>query len=192
MKSDKTNKLVVILALVILTAVLLLLAASSWGIIKLSNFVGFLEDGPAFARVLVGILFLALAAGAVFAIYCAASIGKGLKRSEMNLLRQNQGGASYISSDAVTGMVQRLLKKNRQIKSSDCKVVPVEDGITVEIKMTAFEGGDLNALCAAIQNDVKYEIENATGIPVRGVAVNIVKTIEGAQTETVEVSKRVN
>ena len=120
----------------------------------------------------------------------ALSFGKGPSRSEMNLLSQNNGGSSYISSEAVCEMIQRLLKKNKQIRSANCSVSPVEDGVTADIKLTAFTGGDLSMLCSTIQNSVKHEIESMTGLPVRNVSVAIVKTVEPAETKAE--TKRVN
>lgn len=191
MKSDKLTKLLVILVLALFAAALLLFAATAWGIVSLSGFVNYLEDGSAFVRVLIGILFVLLFAGVVYTIIKAAKIGKALPAKEMNLLSQSNSGSSYISSEAVSKMVQRLLKRNDQVRNAACTVNPVEDGVTIDIKTVVYSGGDLNQLCAQIQNGIKYEIESATGIPVRNVAVNIVKTIEGAK-ETVPETKRVN
>ncbi len=107
----------------------------------------------------------------------------------MNLLKQSGGGTSYISSDAVAGMIQRVLKADKRIKSAACRVNPVEDGITADIKLTAFAGGDLAELCSNVQSRVKAEVESATGIPVRNVAVSIVQTVESG---TPQIEKRVN
>lgn len=190
MKSDKFSKFLVALTLGIFGVVLLLLAAESWGIVPISKFTNFLEDGPAFLRVLLGILFVALAAGVVYVIVRALKPVKELDAGEMNLITKNNSGASFISNDAVSELVQRVLKKNKQIKSATCKVIPVEDGVNVNVRQTVYSGTDLNQLCTAVQNSIKQEIESATGIPVRNVAVNIVKTVPGA--EPVTVTKRVN
>lgn len=189
MGSDKLRKFIVILALVLFGAVFLLLAATAWGIFSLSGFVNYLEDGPIVLRILLGILFVALFAGIIAVIVAAAKIGRQPSRSEMNLLAQTNGGASYISSDAVAAIAQRVLKKNKQIKNAACSVIPVEDGVNLDVKLSVFSGGDLSGLCSSVQNGVKNEIESATGIPVRNVAVNIVKTVEGAEPA---VEKRVN
>lgn len=189
MKNDKLNKLIIVAAIAALTAVLIVLMLAAWGVASLEGFAAYLNEGPVVLRVLIGLLFLALAALSVFAIVCAVKVGKALDPSEMNLLRQTGGGTSYISSDAVAGMIQRVLKANRQVKSGSCKVNPVEDGITADIKLTAFAGGDLARLCSDIQSRVKSEIEAATGIPVRNVAVSIVQTVENG---TPQIDKRVN
>ena len=190
MLSDKKAKLLTIFALCLLGAVMLLLAAASWGIVRLSGFVNFLEDGHIVLRILMGVLFVALFVGVVAVIAVTARIGKGPKRSEMNLLKQNTDGASYITSDAVSVMTQRLVKKNRQIKAADCKVTPVEDGITLDVRLTAFTGVDLAELCRDVQSTVRREIESNVGIPVRNVSVSIVKTIETQQ--EAQPVKRVN
>ncbi len=190
MKSDKFSKFLIILSLGLFGAVLLLLAADAWGIVPLSKFTGYLEDGPAFVRVLIGILFIALAAAIVYVIIRTVKIGKDLKASEMNLLTRSSSGESFISSDAVSGLVLRHLKKNKQIKSANCKVIPVEDGVNIDVRSVVYAGTDLNQLCASLQNSIKYEIESMTGIPVRNVAVNIIKTVQGA--EPVVETKRVN
>ena len=190
MKKDNANKLIVVAALVVLAAVFAILMLAAWGIVNLEGFASYLADGPVALRVLIGILFLAALLGTAFAVICAFKVGKPLDPAEMNLLRQTDGGTSYISSDAVAGMIQRVLKADKQVKSGACKVTPVEDGITADIKLTAFAGGDLAMLCSDIQQKVKTEVEKATGIPVRNVAVSIVQTVEnGAPPQT---EKRVN
>ena len=189
MKNDKLNKLIIIAAIAALTAVLVVLMLAAWGVVSLEGFAAYLVNGPIALRVLIGMLFLVLAALSLFAIVCAAKVGKDLDPSEMNLLGQAGGGTSYISSDAVAGMIQRVLKSNKQVKSGSCKVTPVEDGITADIKLAAFAGGDLVRLCSEIQSKVKYEIEAATSIPVRNVAVSIVQTVENG---TPQIEKRVN
>ncbi|MBO4880039.1 MAG: hypothetical protein J5544_07230, partial [Clostridia bacterium] len=71
-----------------------------------------------------------------------------------------------------------------------CSINPVEDGVTADVKLTAFSGGDLTRLCYDVQNSIKQEVESKTGIPVRNVSVAIVKTVEAAAEPVVE--KRVN
>ena len=190
MKSDKFSKFLISLTLGIFGAVLLLLAAESWGIVPLSKFTNFPEDGPAFLRVLLGILFVALCAGVIYVIIRALKLGKELDAGEMNLLTRSSAGESFISNEAVSELVQRILKKNKQIKSASCKVIPVEDGVNVQVRQTVYSGTDLNQLCTAVQSSIKQEIESVTGIPVRNVAVNIIKTVQG--TEPVTETKRVN
>ena len=189
MKNDKANKFIVFVAIFLLSAVFVLLMLAAWGVIDLGGFANYLADGPAAIRVLLGIVFLAAFCFCVFAMICSFKIGKALAPSEMNLLKQTGGGTSYISSDAVSGMIQRVLKADKRIKSGNCRVNPVEDGITADIKLTAFSGGDLAELCSDIQGRVKTEIEGATGIPVRNVAVSIVQTVESG---TPQIEKRVN
>lgn len=189
MKNDKANRTIVFIALLLLAAVFIVLMLSAWGVLDLSGFANYLCDGPVAIRVLLGVLFLVCSIGAIFAMLCSLKVGKALDPAEMNLLKQTGGGTSYISSDAVAGMIQRVLKSNKQIKSGTCKVNPVEDGITADIKLTAYAGGDLAELCSDIQNRVKTEVESTTGIPVRNVAVSIVQTIENG---TPHVEKRVN
>ncbi|MBQ7061207.1 MAG: alkaline shock response membrane anchor protein AmaP, partial [Clostridia bacterium] len=181
MKSDKLTKFLVTISLALFGIVFLLLAASSWGILSLSKFINYLEDGPMFVRILLGILFIAFTVGLVYVIIRLFKLGKAPKAAEMNLLTRSNAGESYISSDAVSQLVSRLLKKNKQIKSAETKVIPVEDGVNIDIKSIVFAGTDLTQLCSSIQNSVKYEIESTTGIPVRNVAVNIVKTVQGSE-----------
>lgn len=189
MKNDKANKSIVFAALAVLCGVFILLMLASWGIADLESFSHYLADGHTAVRVLLGMLFLVALCGGVFAMICLFKIGKALDPSEMNLLKQSGGGTSYISSDAVAGMIQRVLKADKRIKSAACRVNPVEDGITADIKLTAFAGGDLAELCSNVQSRVKAEVESATGIPVRNVAVSIVQTVESG---TPQVEKRVN
>lgn len=192
MKSDKLTKFLVTISLALFGIVFLLLAASSWGILSLSKFINYLEDGPMFVRILLGILFIALTVGLVYVIIRLFKLGKAPKAAEMNLLTRSNAGESYISSDAVSQLVSRLLKKNKQIKSAETKVIPVEDGVNIDIKSIVFAGTDLTQLCSSIQNSVKYEIESTTGIPVRNVAVNIVKTVQGSEPVQEAVTSRVN
>lgn len=189
MKNDNANKTIIFAAIFLLSAVFALLVLASWGITNLESFAHYLADGPVAVRVLLGILFLAAFCCCVFAMICAFKVGKAPAASEMNLLKQTGGGTSYISSDAVSGMIQRVLKADKRVKSGSCRVNPVEDGITADIKLTAFAGGDLAELCADIQNRVKTEIESTTGIPVRNVAVSIVQTVDNG---TPQIEKRVN
>ncbi len=192
MKSDKLTKFLVTISLALFGIVFLLLAASSWGILSLSKFINYLEDGPMFVRILLGILFIAFTVGLVYVIIRLFKLGKAPKAAEMNLLTRSNAGESYISSDAVSQLVSRLLKKNKQIKSAETKVIPVEDGVNIDIKSIVFAGTDLTQLCSSIQNSVKYEIESTTGIPVRNVAVNIVKTVQGSEPVQEAVTSRVN
>ena len=192
MKSDKLTKFLVTIIIALFGIVFLLLAAASWGILRVSKFVNYLEDGPMFVRILLGILFIAITAGLVYVITRVFKLGKAPKAAEMNLLTRSNAGESYISSDAVSQLVSRLLKKNKQIKSAETKVIPVEDGVNIDIKSTVFAGTDLTQLCSMIQNSVKYEIESNTGIPVRNVAVNIVKTVQGAEPVQEAITRRVN
>lgn len=189
MKNDKLNKLIIVSALAVLTAILVVVMLAAWGVADLEGFAHFLKDGKIVLRILVGLLFLVAAFCSIFAIVCAIKVGKALDPTEMNLLRQTGGGTSYISSDAVAGMIQRVLKADKRVKSGACKVNPVEDGITADIKLTAIAGGDLALLCSDIQSKVKSEIEAATSIPVRNVAVSIVQTVDNG---TPQVEKRVN
>ena len=192
MKSDKLTKFLVTISLALFGIVFLLLAASSWGILSLSKFINYLEDGPMFVRILLGILFIAFTVGLVYVSIRLFKLGKAPKAAEMNLLTRSNAGESYISSDAVSQLVSRLLKKNKQIKSAETKVIPVEDGVNIDIKSIVFAGTDLTQLCSSIQNSVKYEIESTTGIPVRNVAVNIVKTVQGSEPVQEAVTSRVN
>lgn len=189
MKSDKLRKTIVAFALIVFAALLLALVACSWGLIKLSGIVCFLEQGSTVLRILVGLLFLLLAACVIYAVIQTVKLGKNTDPAEMNTLSQNNAGTSYISSDAVAGMIQRILKRNKQIKSANCTVSPVEDGIVSDIKLVVFAGGDLTKLCSDVQNQIKSEVENSTGIPVRNVSVSIVQTVEG---NNPPVEKRVN
>ena len=121
--------------------------------------------------------FLLLFAGVVYLIIKTVSFGKATSKGEMNLLTQGTDGSTYISSDAISTMVQRLLHRNRQIRSASCSVTPVSDGITIDIRLTVLAGGDYAQLCSDIQRDIKQEVEQATGIPVKNVSVSIIKTI---------------
>lgn len=178
MKNDKSIKTIIIIALILFGAAALALTAACWGIISLSGFVNYLENGPIVVRILIGIAFLALFAGIVYTIAKTGSLGKNAAKREMNLLTQNANGTAYISSDAISSMIQRLLRRNKQVRSAACSVTPVQDGITIDIKLTVLAGCDYAQLCSQIQQTVKTEVENATGIPVRNVAVSIVKTVE--------------
>ncbi len=177
MKNDKQIKTALFFALIIFGAVILLLTAACWGIIKLSGFINYLENGPVVLRILIGIGFLLLFAGVVYLIIKTVSFGKATSKGEMNLLTQGTDGSTYISSDAISTMVQRLLHRNRQIRSASCSVTPVSDGITIDIRLTVLAGGDYAQLCSDIQRDIKQEVEQATGIPVKNVSVSIIKTI---------------
>ncbi len=178
MKTDKQIKTLIIFALILLGAVVLLLTAACWGILPLSGFVGYLENGPTALRILIGVGFLILFAGVVYTIVKAGKFGKANAKREMNLLAQNTDGATFISSDAIAMMIQRLLRRNKQIRSAAVSVSPVSDGITSEVNLTVLAGGEYAHLCSDIQKEIKNEIEQATGIPMRNVSVSIVKTVE--------------
>lgn len=191
MKNDKLTKTLIIFALILFGAVFLLLTCACWGILPLSGFVNYLENGPVVLRILIGIGFLVLFAGVIYAIIKTAKFGKSTAKSEMNLLVQNTNGTAYISSEAISTMVQRLLRRNKQIRAAACTVTPVHDGITIDNRLTAVAGGDYAQLCSDLQQLIKAEIEQATGIPVRNVAVTIVKTVESNGSEQPAVSARV-
>ncbi len=190
MKNDKQIKAALVFALIIFGAVILLLTAACWGIINLSGFINYLENGPVVLRILIGIGFLLLFACVAYLIIKTASFGKATSRGEMNLLAQNTDGSTFISSEAISTMVQRLLRRNRQIRQAACNVTPVADGVTIDIRLTVLSGGDYAQLCSDIQREVKHEVEQATGIPVKNVSVSIVKTIE-QNGEQAPVEKRV-
>lgn len=188
MKSDKLRKTIVSFALIVFAAILLLFAACCWGIVELGAVIEYFESGNIAVRVLIGILFVMLAVCVFYAVIQTIKLGKKKNPAEMNTLVQNNAGTSYISSDAVAGMIQRILKRNSKIKSANCTVNPVEDGIVSDVQLVVFSGGDLTKLCSDIQQRIKSEVETATGIPVRNVSVSIVQTVEG----NTPVEKRVN
>lgn len=188
MKSDKLRKTIVSFALIVFAAILLLFAACCWGIVELGGVIEYFESGNIAVRVLIGILFVMLAVCVFYAVIQTIKLGKKKNPAEMNTLVQNNAGTSYISSDAVAGMIQRILKRNSKIKSANCTVNPVEDGIVSDVQLVVFSGGDLTKLCSDIQQRIKSEVETATGIPVRNVSVSIVQTVEG----NTPVEKRVN
>ena len=129
MKNDKQIKTALIFALIIFGAVILLLTATCWGITRLAGFINYLENGSVVLRILIGIGFLLLFAGVAYLIIKTVSFGKATSKGEMNLLTQGADGSTYISSDAISTMVQRLLRRNRQIRSASCSVTPVSDGM---------------------------------------------------------------
>ncbi len=183
MKSDNVNRLLVVVALLMLAVVLAVLMLTAWGVMNLKGFTQLLSGDKMAVRVLLGILFLFLLIFTLFVMACVFRIGKEGSKSVMNTLRSTEAGTSFISNEAIIGIIQRQLKLDSRVKSGDCVITPVADGITADVRLTAFAGGDLAQLCSDLQDRIITEIEGSTGIPVRSVSVSIVQTIDSGSTQ---------
>jgi uncharacterized alkaline shock family protein YloU len=114
-----------------------------------------------------GLLLLLISIKLLFA-------GRGKKtevRPASALMRQTEFGGTFISLEALDGMVQKHCRAISRVKDVRTTMQSNETGVTIGIRLCLLPDTDVVTLTSELQKSLKENIETLTGIQVNEIGV---------------------
>ena len=97
------------------------------------------------------------------------------KRAEIRpasaLMRQTEFGGTFISLEALDGMVQKHCRSITRVKDVHTTLHSTETGVAIGIRLSVLPDTDVVTLTAELQKSLKENIETLTGIQVNEIGV---------------------
>lgn len=97
------------------------------------------------------------------------------------LMQQTELGGTFISLDAVDGMVQKHCRAQERVRDCHSTLRALDDGVTIGIRLTVLPDTDVAALTQQMQASLREYIQSLTGINVKEIGI----LVESAAAEPV-------
>lgn len=117
---------------------------------------------------------------ALLAILSIRSIFSGLKgKNGIATLAATTGeGGIYINVDTVNELAFKAAKKNEQVRDARVRTVMEKDGANIYVKLSLLPETVIPQASANVQQNVKADIQDLCGIPVKKVAVQVDNSLQ--------------
>lgn len=112
-----------------------------------------------------------------------AGRNKGDKKAEpaapaSTLMQQTELGGTFISLDAVDGMVQKHCRSQERVRDCHSTLRALDDGVTIGIRLTVLPDTDVANLTQQLQVSLREYIQNLTGINVKEIGILVESAAE--------------
>ena len=105
------------------------------------------------------------------------------------LMKQTELGGTYISLEAIDGMVQKHCRAISRVKDVHTTLQSTETGVTIGIRLNVLPDTDVVTLSGELQKSLKENVESLTGIAVNEIGVLVESAAAPATTTTAAVSR---
>ena len=109
--------------------------------------------------------------------------GKGDKKAEpaapaATLMQQTELGGTFISLEAVDGMVQKHCRAQERVRDCHSTLRAMDDGVTIGIRLSVLPDTDVAALTQQLQVSLREYIQTLTGINVKEIGILVESAAE--------------
>lgn len=94
------------------------------------------------------------------------------------LMQQTELGGTFISLDAIDGMVQKHCRAQERVRDCHSTLRALDDGVTVGIRLSVLPDTDVSALSTQLQASLREYIESLTGIHVKEIGILVESAAE--------------
>lgn len=88
-------------------------------------------------------------------------------------VRSTEDGTTYITLTAIEGIVLKFVQANTKVREVKTTIVPIQDSISIGLKMSLSANTNVPEITAQIQSSLKEHVQNMTGITVREIQIII-------------------
>ncbi len=94
------------------------------------------------------------------------------------LMQQTELGGTFISLDAVDGMVQKHCRSQERVRACQSTLRALDDGVTIGIRLSVLPDTDVASLTQQLQVSLREYIQSLTGINVKEIGILVESAAE--------------
>ena len=94
------------------------------------------------------------------------------------LMQQTELGGTFISLDAVDGMVQKHCRAQERVRDCHSTLRALDDGVTIGIRLSVLPDTDVASLTQQLQTSLREYVQSLTGINVKEIGILVESAAE--------------